>query len=94
MRWVVIVLAALALLVSLPMMGFSVMLFDAPGSENDAGLQGAFFAIFLVPVGALAAIILLAVAKPPLIRKTWLPALLALFGPWIVLIASFASAFE
>lgn len=94
MRWAVIILAVLALLVSLPMMGLSVMLFDAPGSENDAGLQGAFFAIFLVPVGALAAIVLLAVAKPPLTRKTWLPALLALFGPWIVLIASFASAFE
>lgn len=94
MRWAVIILAALALLVSLPMMGFSVMLFDAPGSESDAGLQGAFFAIFLVPIGAIAAIILLAVAKPPLTRRTWVPALLALFGPWIVLVASFATAFE
>jgi len=94
MRWVVIILAALALLVSLPMMGFSVMLFDAPGSENDAGLQGAFFAIFLVPIGALASIVLLAVAKPPLTGRTWWPALLSLFVPWLILIVTFASAFD
>lgn len=89
----VIVVAALVLLVSLPMMGFSVMLFDAPGSENDAGLQAAFFAIFLVPIGAIAAIIFLAVAKPPLTGRTWWLALLSLIGPLPILMIAFSGAY-
>lgn len=94
MRWVSMIIAALALLVSLPMMRVSAMLFDAPGSENDLGQQAAFFAIFLVPIGALASIILLAVAKPPLTGRTWWPALLALFVPWLTLMVAFSGAFE
>lgn len=57
--WLIIatVLYGLSIFMSIPMIGMSAMLFDAPGSQNDPGVWAIFYALLLFPLTAILAII-------------------------------------
>jgi hypothetical protein len=93
MRWLVVIVAVLSALISVPMLGFSVMLFDAPGSENDTALGWAVISMLLIPIGAIACVIWMIRARPPAAPK-WGRALAALLLPWLSLIASLSQAYQ
>lgn len=93
MRWAVMIVAIAALLVSIPMLGFSVMLFDAPGSESDPALGWAVLSMALIPVGAIACLIWMIRGRPPASPK-WGLALAALLLPWISLTVAFSQAYQ
>jgi hypothetical protein len=93
MRWLVMIIAVLAMLVSIPMLGFSVMLFDAPGSESDPALGWAVVSMILIPVGAIACLVWMIRGGPPASPK-WGRALAALLLPWLGLAAAFSQAYQ
>lgn len=93
MRWLVMIVAVLAMLISIPMLGFSVMLFDAPGSESDPTLGWVVVSTLLIPVGAIACLIWMIRARPPAPPK-WGRAMAALLLPWLSLAAAFSQAYR
>ena len=93
MRWVVMIVAVLAILISIPILGFSVMLFDAPGSESDPALEWAVGSMLLIPVGAIACIVWMIRGRSPAGPK-WGRALTALLLPWVSLIAAMSQAYQ